>query len=63
MGNSSEKGLRESAGMMVNYLYDLPAVEELHERFANRGAIPIGKPVRQLMTKLESHSKSMEFQG
>lgn len=63
MGDSSGKGLRESAGMMVNYLYDLPAVEELHERFANRGAIPVGKAVRQLMTKLESHSKSMEFQG
>jgi len=63
MGNSSEKGIRESAGMMVNYLYDLPAVEELHERFANRGAIPIGKSVRQLMARLEPHSKSMEFQG
>jgi hypothetical protein len=49
--------------MMVNYLYDLPAVEELHERFANRGAIPIGKSVRQLMARLEPHSKSMEFQG
>ena len=63
MGDSSEKGLRESAGMMVNYLYDLPAVEELHERFANRGSIPTGKPVRQLMTKLEPHSKSMERQA
>jgi len=28
MADSSEKGLRQSAGMMVNYLYDLSAVEE-----------------------------------
>jgi len=29
----SKKGLRESAGIMVNYLYDLDRVEENHERF------------------------------
>jgi malonyl-CoA decarboxylase len=31
----SKKGLRESAGLMVNYLYDLDRVEENHERFVN----------------------------
>ena len=29
----SPKGLRESFGVMVNYLYDLEAVEANHERF------------------------------
>jgi malonyl-CoA decarboxylase len=29
----SQKGLRESLGVMVNYLYDLGAVEANHERF------------------------------
>ena len=29
----SQKGLRESFGVMVNYLYDLGAVEANHERF------------------------------
>jgi len=29
----SKKGLRDSAGLMVNYLYDLDRVEENHERF------------------------------
>jgi malonyl-CoA decarboxylase len=29
----SDKGLRESLGVMVNYLYDLAAVESNHERF------------------------------
>jgi malonyl-CoA decarboxylase len=34
-GDLSRKGLRQSAGLMVNYLYDLANVEENHERFAN----------------------------
>jgi len=29
----SKKGLRQSAGLMVNYLYDLATVEENHEKF------------------------------
>ena len=63
MGDSSEKGLRQSAGMMVNYLYDLPAIEELHERFANRGSIATGTPVRQLISRLNaSNAKLMERQ-
>lgn len=64
MGDSSQKGLRQSAGMMVNYLYDLPAIEELHERFANRGSIATGKPVRQLISNLKAgEPKLMERHG
>jgi len=32
-GNLSPKGLRQSFGMMVNYLYDLPKVEASHAKF------------------------------
>jgi malonyl-CoA decarboxylase len=31
----SRKGLKQSLGLMVNYLYDLGEVEERHERFMN----------------------------
>ena len=31
----SKKGLRQSAGLMVNYLYDLDKIEDNHERFVN----------------------------
>ena len=31
----SKKGLRQSAGLMVNYLYDLATVEENHEKFTH----------------------------
>jgi malonyl-CoA decarboxylase len=34
-GDLSKNGLRQSAGLMVNYLYDLSSVEENHERFVN----------------------------
>jgi CoA:oxalate CoA-transferase len=35
MADTSEKGMRESYGVMVNYLYDLKTVERNHEAFAN----------------------------
>lgn len=34
LADRSAKGWRESYGAMVNYLYDLSAIEENHERFA-----------------------------
>ena len=48
-GDLSRKGLRQSAGLMVNYLYDLSAVEDNHERFAN-GEVIFSRAVSKLMT-------------
>lgn len=31
--NLSPKGLKQSAGLMVNYLYDLGRIEHCHQRF------------------------------
>lgn len=47
-GDLSRKGLRQSAGLMVNYLYDLGSVEENHEKFAN-GEIIYSRTVGRLM--------------
>ena len=47
-GDLSRKGLRQSAALMVNYLYDLGNVEENHERFAN-GEIVYSRAVGRLM--------------
>ena len=47
-GDLSRKGLRQSAGLMVNYLYDLGSVEDNHERFAN-GEIVYSRAVARLM--------------
>jgi malonyl-CoA decarboxylase len=47
-GDLSRKGLRQSASLMVNYLYDLSAVEENHERFT-QGEINYSRAVGRLM--------------
>jgi malonyl-CoA decarboxylase len=33
LGNVSRRGLKESHGLMVNYLYDLNRIESCHEAF------------------------------
>lgn len=47
-GDLSKNGLRQSAGLMVNYLYDLSSVEENHERFVH-GEIIYSRSVSKLI--------------
>ncbi|MGA2288277.1 malonyl-CoA decarboxylase [Bradyrhizobium sp.] len=49
LGDLSPKGLRESAGIMVNYLYRLEDIEENHEAFANQGEVAASSAVRKLL--------------
>jgi malonyl-CoA decarboxylase len=44
------KGLKQSLGLMVNYLYDLPAIEENHDAFL-RGEIVRSKSVADLISR------------
>lgn len=44
----SPNGLRQSGGIMVNYLYDLAHLEENHEAFVDRGEVVTGAPFRNL---------------
>ncbi|MDB5631037.1 MAG: Malonyl-CoA decarboxylase, partial [Tardiphaga sp.] len=48
-GDLSPKGLRESAGVMVNYLYRLDDIEKNHEAFANQGEIAASSAVKKLL--------------
>jgi malonyl-CoA decarboxylase len=48
-GDLSPKGLAESFGIMVNYLYDLGEIERNHEAFVNRGQIAASASVRKLV--------------
>src|SRR6202521_5782427 len=45
----SPKGLRESAGFMVNYLYRLAEIEKNHEAYANQGTIAACGAVKKLL--------------
>ena len=44
----SRKGLKQSLGLMVNYLYDLDDIEANHERFAS-GGVSASRSVRGLL--------------
>lgn len=48
-GDRSAKGVRESATIMVNYLYDLDEIEANHEAFVNNGEIVAAPAVRKLL--------------
>jgi malonyl-CoA decarboxylase len=39
LGNLSPRGMRESLGVMVNYLYDPGSIEANHEKFVNTGRV------------------------
>jgi len=47
-GDVSKKGLQQSAGLMVNYLYELDKVEAQHEAFS-KGQIVSGRAVNALL--------------
>jgi hypothetical protein len=40
--------VRESHGIMVNYLYDLGRIEVNHEAFANRRPVAVSRAVEEL---------------
>ncbi|MBP7422503.1 MAG: malonyl-CoA decarboxylase [Sulfuritalea sp.] len=48
LGDNSAKGLRQSLGVMVNYLYELDALEQNVENFACEGTIATSAAVRRL---------------
>jgi malonyl-CoA decarboxylase len=48
MGDTSPKGMAESAGLMVNYLYRLEDIEQNHEAFASGGPIAASSQVKKL---------------
>jgi len=50
MGNNSEHGIKESYGLMVNYMYDLRQIELNHEAYAEKGILATSKSVRSLLS-------------
>lgn len=48
LADMSPRGLAQSAGIMVNYLYDLDTIERNHEAYAERGEIAMSNEVKRL---------------
>jgi malonyl-CoA decarboxylase len=57
-GDLSPKGLAESFGIMVNYLYDLDEIERNHEAFVNRGQIAASVAVKKLLPAARSRLRA-----
>ncbi|MEM9910618.1 MAG: malonyl-CoA decarboxylase [Pseudomonadota bacterium] len=47
-GDITDKGMRQSSGLMVNYRYDLSRTSLNHERFASSGEIAMSADIRAL---------------
>ena len=56
MGDLSRKGVAESYGLMVNYLYDLAEIERNHEAYANAHAVVASTSVKRLLSSARSRS-------
>ena len=49
MGDTSEKGLRQSFGLMVNYAYRPQRIERNHEQYVKQGRVAVSENVRKLL--------------
>ena len=45
----SDKGLQQSIGLMVNYLYDLNSIEENHDAYFDQGEVAMSRSVARLI--------------
>jgi malonyl-CoA decarboxylase len=53
-GNSAPRGVKESFGLMVNYLYDLDTIESNHEAFVKDGTVVRSAEVDALLAAGDS---------
>jgi len=51
LGDTSSKGMRESAGIMVNYLYRQSHIDDYHEAYVLEGKINISKQLKDFLKK------------
>lgn len=53
LGDISPRGMQQSHGLMVNYLYDLSAIEENHEAYAESGAVRANPDIVKLTRRTD----------
>ncbi|HEX4238902.1 MAG TPA: malonyl-CoA decarboxylase family protein, partial [Xanthobacteraceae bacterium] len=53
LADTSERALKQSHGLMVNYLYDLDYIERNHEAYAQHRAVVAASAVTRLVTMPE----------
>ena len=60
LADTTPAGIQRSAGMMVNYIYDLDEVEANHEAFVGSGRIAASHAIRKLAREYENAGNSVE---
>lgn len=62
-GDISANGMRNSYGLMVNYLYDLKSIEENHEAFAEAGEVATSSAVRSKLRSVSERKDGRKVQA
>lgn len=62
-GDVSVRGLGQSAGIMVNYLYDLDKIESNHEAYVDQQRVPASRQVRSLLNLKQPRNKKESTHG
>lgn len=57
LGDISEKGINQAAGLMVNYLYVLDDIERNHENYTAKGTVACSNEVRDLARRARKLAK------
>ncbi|MDJ0686054.1 MAG: malonyl-CoA decarboxylase family protein [Alphaproteobacteria bacterium] len=57
----SAKGVAQSHGVMVNYLYELDLVESRHEAFVEKGELALSKPIETALERCRSDHEHNRF--
>lgn len=59
LGDPSAKGIAESYGLMVNYLYDPKQIERNHEAYANKGEVVASPAVKRLARSTAAETSAL----
>jgi malonyl-CoA decarboxylase len=62
LGDTSQKGMAQSGGLMANYLYVLKDIEKNHEAYANDGKVVAANAIRKLLRVQPAHTESISAQ-
>ncbi|HSH47389.1 MAG TPA: malonyl-CoA decarboxylase, partial [Halomonas sp.] len=57
LGDVSDKGINQAAGLMVNYLYVLNDIERNHENYTAHGTVACSSEVKDLVRKARKQAK------
>lgn len=63
LADTSDKGLHQSAGLMVNYLYELKFIEENHEAYVCNGEVKTTDFIKSLVPEAEESKELVPAGG